>query len=138
MLKLVLAIVASINIAFGLFFALRGAWFVTPFMGADVALLAWAFWASVRASRRHERVTLTHSSLVVERHPSRGPASEVVLNPYWVRVALADPPEHWSQIELWSHGRAVRVGAFLAPQERVSFAQVLKAALRRAKETFPA
>ncbi len=137
-LKLVVAIVASVNLASGLFFVLRGAWFVTPFMGADVALLAWAFWASVRAARRHECVTLSHSRLVVKRHPARGPVSEIVLNPYWVRVDMADPPDHWSQVELWSHGRAVRVGSFLAPQERLSFAQALKAALRRAKETIPA
>lgn len=133
-LKLVLAIVAAINLAFGLAFVMRGAWVVAPFMGLDVALLGWAFWASVRASRRRERVTLTPSSLVIERHPSRGLPSEIALNPYWVRVDMADPPDHWSQLVLRSHGRAISVGSFLAPHERFDFAQVLKAALRRARE----
>jgi uncharacterized membrane protein len=136
-LTLVLAIVATINLVFAAGFLARGAWPVTPFMGLDVALLAWAFRASVRASRRHERVTLTPSSLVVERHPPSGPSSEIELNPYWVRVDIDDPPEHGSQLVLRSHGRAVLVGAFLPPQERFSFAQALKAALRQAREVIP-
>jgi uncharacterized membrane protein len=136
-LRLVLAIVAAVNLAFGLVFALHGAWLVTPFMGADVALLAWAFRASVRASRRHEHVTVTPSRLVVERHPPRGEPSEIALNPYWVRVDMADPPDHWSQLVLRSHGRALRIGAFLAPEERFSFALALKAALRRARDINP-
>ena len=136
-LKLVLALVAAVNFAFALFFVLRGAWLVTPFMGADVALLAWAFRASLRASRRSERVRLTASSLVVENRPVRGPAHEIFFNPYWVRVEMADPPDHWSQLTLWSHGRAVRLGSFLAPDERLSLARALKAALRRARETLP-
>ena len=103
-------------------------------MGLDVALLAWAFRASLRASRCHERVLLTPSRLTVERHPVRGPASEVALNPYWVRVDMADPPEPGSQLILWSHGKGVRVGSFLAPDEKIALAHTLKSALRRARE----
>ena len=44
-----------VNIAFGLTLMLSGAWPVMPFLGADVALLAWAFRASSIAARRHER-----------------------------------------------------------------------------------
>jgi uncharacterized membrane protein len=137
-LRLVLMLVSIVNFGFALVFVLRGAWLITPFMGADVALLAWAFRASVRASRRHERITLTPSTLTVERHPASGPPSEVTLNPYWVRVDMEDPPEHWSQLTLWSHGKGLRVGAFLPPEERLAFARSLKAALRRARETIPA
>ena len=136
-LRIVLAIVAAVNFGFALGFVLHGAWLVTPFMGLDVALLAWAFRASVRASRRHERVLLTSSQLTVERHPPAGPASAIALNPYWVRVDMADPPEHWSQLTLWSHGKGVCVGAFLAPAERLAFAHILKTALRRARESLP-
>jgi uncharacterized membrane protein len=119
-------------------FVARGAWLVTPFMGLDVLLLAWAFRASLQAARLHERVSLTRSELVVERYPVRGAPSGVALNPYWVRVEMADPPEHASQLTLWSHGRGFRVGAFLAPEERAAFARKLKSALRRAREPAPA
>jgi uncharacterized membrane protein len=130
----VVVAVAAIYFVFALAFISRGAWLITPFMGLDVALLAWAFRASLRASRCRERVLLTPSRLTVERHPVRGPASEIALNPYWVRVDMADPPEPGSQLTLWSHGKAVRVGSFLAPDEKVSLAHTLKSALRRARE----
>jgi uncharacterized membrane protein len=133
-LKGVLAVVVAVNLAFALAFAIHGAWLVMPFMGIDIFLLAWAFRASTLASRQHERVTVTPSRLVVERHPARGNSSEVTLNPYWVRVEMAEPPDHWSQLTLRSHGRSVRVGSFLAPGERASFAQRLKGALRHARD----
>jgi uncharacterized membrane protein len=133
-LAFVLMAVATINLAFATYFVLRGAWPVTPFMGADVALLAWAFRASRIAARRHECVTLTPSSLHVLRQPAKGSATEIALNPYWVRVHMDDPPEPWSQLTLRSHGKAYRIGAFLAPSERLSFAQILKGALARARE----
>jgi uncharacterized membrane protein len=132
-LAFVLMGVAAINFAFAAYFVSRGAWPVTPFMGADVALLAWAFRASRIAARQHERVTLTPSSLHVLRQPAKGNPTEISLNPYWVRVAMDDPPEPWSQLTLRSHGKAYSIGAFLAPTERLSFAQALKSALARAR-----
>jgi uncharacterized membrane protein len=135
-LKFVLAVVAAINLAFALFFISHGAWLVLPFMGADIVLLAWAFHASVRAARRLERVKLTPSSLLVESHPLQGPTRRFAFNPHWVRVDMAEPPEHGSQLTLWSHGRGIRVGSFLAPAERVAFAKALKSALNRARATF--
>ena len=41
-LKLVLIAVATINLIFALSFVAQGAWPIAPFMGLDVALLAWA------------------------------------------------------------------------------------------------
>ena len=137
-LRAILIAVLVINLAFGLYFVSRGAWPIFPFMGLDVALLYWAFRASVRAAKRFERVTLTQENLLIARHPVKGPATQIALNPYWVRVEMDDPPEHWSQLTLWSHGKAYRVGTFLAPAQRFSFAQMLKNALRRTRETHPA
>jgi len=42
-LRVILIVVLAINLAFALGFVLRGAWPIAPFMGVDVALLAWAF-----------------------------------------------------------------------------------------------
>ena len=134
-LKSIVIGVAFVNIAFAITFILRGAWPVMPFMGADVALLAWAFREVRIASRRHERVTLRPASLTVQQHPARGQPSEVVFNPYWVRVNLEEPGHHWSRLILRSHGRVVQVGSFLAPQDRQSFAGALKSALRDRRET---
>jgi uncharacterized membrane protein len=133
-LLVILGIVAAINIVFALSFVLRGAWPIAPFLGLDVALLAWAFRASTRAARREERVTLTPSRLCVTRRFPAKPVREWSFNPYWVRVEMDEPHDHWSQLKLWSHGKFLTVGAFLAPDERASFAQTLKAALRNARE----
>ena len=131
----ILAAVGCINIAFALYFVMRGAWPIAPFLGADVTLLAWAFRASLVAARREEHVTLTHSLLRIARRPAKGKGDEIRLNPYWVRVHMDDPPDHWSQLTLRSHGRTVKIGTFLAPDVRASFAQTLKSALRLARES---
>jgi len=136
-LKLVVSMVATINLGFGLYFIWRGAWPVTPFMGADVALLAWALNAGRVAARAWERVKLTPDALHIWRQPARGSASEIEFNPYWVRVDMDDPPTRTSKLMLWSHGRAIQIGRFLVPEERLSFAQSLRAALRKARETSP-
>ncbi|MEJ0027762.1 MAG: DUF2244 domain-containing protein [Rhizomicrobium sp.] len=135
-LRAILIAVGLINVVFALSFVLKGAWPIAPFMGLDVALLAWAFRASSRAARRAERVTLTPARLTVARIPPDGPSREWMFNPYWVRVEMDDPPEHASQLTLWSHGRFLRIGQFLAPEERASFAGTLKAALRDARAAF--
>jgi len=129
----ILAAVALINVAFALSFILRGAWPIAPFLGLDVALLAWAFRASTRAAKREERVTLTPEWLTIARIPPNGPSREWAFNPYWVRVEMDDPPEHGSQLTLWSHGKFLRIGQFLAPEERSRFAKTLKSALYRAR-----
>jgi uncharacterized membrane protein len=131
----VLALVALLNLAIILFFVGKGAWPVAPFMGADLALLAWAFRASSIAAGREERVTLTASRLRIVRKPPRGRGDELSFNPYWVRLQLDDPAEHGSQLTLWSHGKGLRIGAFLAPGERARFAKTLQSALSQARET---
>jgi uncharacterized membrane protein len=123
------------NLAIALYFVSRGAWPIAPFMGADVGLLAWAFRASLIASRRKERITLTASLLRIARTPPKGGSDEIEFNPYWVRVHMDDPPDHWSQLTVWSHGKGLRIASFLAPEKRASFALTLKSALRQARET---
>ena len=129
----ILIAVAAINLAFMLGFLIEGAWPIAPFMGLDVILLAWAFRASTIAARKEERVTLTRTELVVARDIPKAPHREWRFNPYWVRVEMDDPPEHASQLTLWSHGKFLRIGQFLAPEERARFGQTLKAALRTAR-----
>jgi uncharacterized membrane protein len=132
-----LLLVAAINVAFASMFVLRGAWPIAPFMGADVALLAWAFHASRVAARMYEHVTLTASRLFVAHHSPRGQVQETSLNPYWVQVRLGQPADMPRRLTLLSHGKAVQVGNFLGPRERLSFAQALQAALNAARNSRP-
>jgi uncharacterized membrane protein len=118
----ILAIVAGINALFALYFISRGAWPILPFMGLDVALLAWAFRAARKAAQREEHILLTPALLSIKRRPIE---SETALNPYWVRVD--------DKLTLWSHGKGVRIGTFLPVPERETFAERLKAALTAAR-----
>ncbi|HEY1613791.1 MAG TPA: DUF2244 domain-containing protein [Rhizomicrobium sp.] len=134
-LKAIVAVAATFNLAFGIYFVWRGAWPVTPFMGADVVLLAWALNATRQAAKLWERLTLTPESLAIERHPPKGLQENLAFNPYWLRVDLEEPMGRRSRLTLHSHGRAVEVGAFLAPCARLTLAEALRSALRRARET---
>jgi uncharacterized membrane protein len=132
-LLIILALVASFNVAFALSFILRGAWPVAPFMGLDVLLLAWAFRESKIRARQSEHVTLTRAELAVAQRSARGITKELVFNPYWVRVDLQPWTEYSNRLYLHSHGQTVQLGAFLAPAVREDFANRLKSALSEAK-----
>jgi uncharacterized membrane protein len=131
-LKVVIAIVASINFGFGGWFVMHGAWPITPFMGADVAFLAWAFHASHRAARLREVLRVTRSLLSVDRIPPRGRPQRFEFNPYWVRVEL-ESSVRGNRLTLTSHGRREQIGAFLPPGEKMSVARALNAAIGRAR-----
>lgn len=135
-LVLVAAGVATINLTFGLYFVLRGAWPVTPFMGLDAILLAWAFHASFHAARCYERICLTPAMLRVESHPARGRPIHFEFNPYWVRVDFREAPGRGRRLALASHGRFVQIGTFLPPAQKFSVAQGLTAALARSCQTY--
>lgn len=136
-LRVIFAVVLLLNLVFALNFLLRGAWPIAPFMGVDVVLLGWGLMATARAARRYEHVTLTPSRLAIVHHPVKGEDRKVEFNPYWVRVSVEDGPQPASRLMLSSHGRSVQVGAFLGPNERLSFADMLKSALNAAREFRP-
>jgi len=123
------AVVAAINVIIALIFVLRGAWPVTPFMGVDALVLAWAFFSSSKAARTREELQLTRSELSVDYYPARGEPRHVELNPYWVQVHLDESIWGRSAITLASHGNRFRIGSFLSPDDRVSFAKALIKAL---------
>src|SRR5688500_14276102 len=130
---LVLGFVALVSLIAATVFALKGAWPVTPFFGADVALLALAMNASVRASRKRERLTLTAQRLLIERISANGAARREELNPYWLRVDHEDPELLGCELALVSRGRRWIVGSFLGAEERASLAQALRRALNDAR-----
>jgi uncharacterized membrane protein len=136
-LTLVIGFVAAISFAAGIMFVLRGAWPVTPFFGADVLLLALAFRASVRASRKHEHLMLTRDALTIERVSARGEIAREEINPYWLRVDHDDPELLGADLALVSGRQRWIVGSFLGAEERVSLAEALRHALRAARSYTP-
>jgi uncharacterized membrane protein len=136
-LALVIGFVGAVSFVAGILFALKGAWPVTPFFGADVALLAWAMRASLRASRRRERLVLTRQTFTIERIGARGEMRREEINPYWLRVDHDDPELLGAELALVSRGRRWIVASFLGAQERAHLADALRHALREARTALP-
>jgi uncharacterized membrane protein len=134
---LLLGFVAGISFIAGIAFMAEGAWPVTPFLGADVALLAWAMRASARAARRREHLILTHEALLIERIGIAGQTRREEINPYWLKVEHDDPELLGAELALVSRGRRFVVGSFLGAEERAKVAEALRRALREARETPP-
>lgn len=136
-LALIVGAVTLVSFIAGIVFVLHGAWPVTPFLGADVLLLAWAMRASVRAARRREHLILTADTFLIERIDKRGRARREEINPYWLRVEHDDPELLGCELALVSRGRRWVVGAFLGAEERASLADALRKALREARTATP-
>ena len=134
---LLLGFVTAIGLVTGAMFALHGAWPVTPFFGADVALLALALHISKRASKRRERLMLTSERLLIERISPDGAARREEIKPYWLRVDHEDPELLGCELALVSRGRRWIVGSFLGAEERASLADALRRALREARVAVP-
>lgn len=118
--------VAGVSFSAGLAFFLIGAWPVMGFFGLDLLLFYWAFRVNYRRGRMYENLRLTREDLTVRRVDHWGAAKTWQFQPYWLQVLMDDPPRHESQLRLRSHGRAVTVGSFLTPEERLDLAQALR------------
>ena len=130
----VLMIVFSVLLlGVGAWFYSLGAWPVLGFLGLEVAFVYWCFKQNYKSGRTYDSVHLTDQQLTVDRRNHWGEHKQWVFQPYWLNVDLKEPVEHDSQIRLRSHGRAITIGCFLAPEERAEFAAALRRALREAQ-----
>ena len=132
-LILMTAIVAVSGVA-GIAFMLIGAWPVLGFFGLDLALIYFAFKANYRWASLQETVRLKKDSLIIERISPSGKLHRWRFQPYWLKVYIDTPVKHDSQLVLSSHGKYLKIGEFLAPEERVELANALKGALRMLRQ----
>ena len=131
---LLMTAVAVVSGVAGFAFMLIGAWPILGFFGLDLALIYLAFKANYRWAGLHETVRLTKDSLVIERISPSGKIQRWRFQPYWLKVQIDIPVKHDSQLVLSSHGKHLKIGAFLAPDERVELANALKGALRMLRQ----
>jgi uncharacterized membrane protein len=124
-----MGVISAISFVTGAAFYFMGAWPVVGFFGLDVFIIYIAFRLNYRAGRLHETVELSLSDLTITRfHPS-GRKERFVLNPYWVRVRLAEGRDGRTDLRLHLHGKELSFGRFLTDDERRDFAKVLTGAL---------
>lgn len=128
----------------GLFFAAQGAWPVLPFFGCEIMLFWWAFRSNARDGQRFEHLRLTPDALTIARvrpSPRSGRSGQAGKSrehrqehrfapPHWLSVELTPRPGGDNELWLASHGRALKVGGFLTPEERDDLATALRAALK--------
>lgn len=125
----VLLAFAAVCGAIGCLFALVGAWPVTGFFGLDVLALAAAFLIARRRGRLREEIRLDPTGLHLRRVAPDGSEQRCRFEPYWVRVQLEEVGPTAARLWLGSHGRRVRIGAFLTAEECRGLALALDRAL---------
>ncbi len=128
---ILMTVIVGLNLTVGLFFYVIGAWPVVGFMGLDVVLIWWAFRANFADARRAEHIEITSDELVFRRLAEDRPAQEQRFARRWVRVELEEDRERElvGPLYLRFGGKRTEIASFLGGQERLSFANALKAAL---------
>lgn len=133
-LRLVIGLIAALAALPGLIFFMLGAWPVVGFMGLDVLAIAWALHASSRAGKRREQIRLWSDRLEVIAIDAKGAESLKGFNPRTVRLVIdRDFNERTTALKLRTAQGETEIGAFLAPDDRSSFAKAFGTALRRAR-----
>ena len=135
--RILMGVVIGANLLIGIPFLVSGAWPVFGFMGLDILALYLLFKLNYRSGKLFEQLRLTAADFTIWRQHPDGMAQNWRFQPYWLRVAIDDPPLPDSQLTLGSHGKSVVVGAFLTPEERLDVARALRAALARQRSNLP-
>ena len=133
----VMGILIGISVAIGVGFSLVGAWPVFGFLGIDILLVFVAFRISYAAARQSQHVRLSTDALEISFLNPGGRDRHAVLQPYWARVDVEPITASRNRLVVRSHGDIVELGAFLANEEKLAFAQALREALRQARDPIP-
>ena len=125
---------AAASFVTALFFVALGYWPIAPFLGLDVALLAFAFWAVGVSGRAYEDVIVLPDVIVIRRAAGRA-RSEDRLPTAWTRLERQIDQEYGCQsLRLHHRHRSIPVAQMLSPHERANFAEALDSALATARK----
>jgi uncharacterized membrane protein len=132
--RVVIGLVAALALIPGIIFYVAGAWPVVGFMGLDVLAIWAALTISMRAGRAYEVVTLWPGSLEVKKIDAKGIEEVLTFEPFNVRFVIdRDYNERVTALWLKERERRVAIGAFLSPEEKISFSKAFGTALRKAR-----
>ena len=133
-LTILLGVFGTGCFAAGVAFWAAGAWPVMGFLGLDIVALWAAFVLNNRSARAFEEVAVWPHDLLVRQVSAGGKVYEHRFNPFWTRFEVRRHEESGiTSMGLSGQGREVRIGAFLNPADRESFASAFAQALARAK-----
>ncbi len=109
----------------GIAFSLLGAWLVLPFVGLEIAALAYAFYYVNRHETDYESISIEGDNLIVERCVGETVTQQVV-SPYWVKVVQQELANGELHLYLQSHGKDIVIGRYLTRKQRELLARQLK------------
>lgn len=109
----------------GVAFCFLGAWLVLPFVGLEIAALAYAFYYVDRHETDYESISINGDSLVVECCVGDD-VSQQVVNPYWAKVVQHELANGDLHLYLQSHGKEIEIGHYLTRKQRELLAKQLK------------
>jgi uncharacterized membrane protein len=132
---MLMGLLCAISFVAGAAFVAVGAWPVVGFLGVDVLLVWIALRVSFARGRARERLTLHEDRFEIERIDRQGRRERRSLEPYWLKVELADQGAGAPLVRLRSHGKSTTVGTFLGAGERVELARAIEDALARWRQS---
>lgn len=128
--RVMLALAGVFCLFYSLLFAIRGAWPIGIFFGADFFLLYGAFWLNYRSGRVREEVTVSRTDVSIRKFSATGRMVEHRFNPFWTRFLVRRHREIGVvSMHVRDRSHDTDVGSFLNPEDRESFAEAFKRAL---------
>lgn len=121
----VVVLLTVIPCIIGIAFCFLGAWLVLPFVGLEIAALAYAFYYINQHETDYESISIDCDSLLVERCVGEK-VSQQVINPYWVKVVQHELSNGELHLYLQSHGKEIEIGRYLTRGQRELLARQLK------------
>ena len=130
---IMMGVSAAVLFILSLGFFLAGAWPVVGFFGLDLVLLYLAFRVSYKRGKAREILEFRPGEITLTRISPQGVSYTDRFQSYWLRAVLEEAPAQGKILTLRSHGRAVEIGRFLAPDEKESLVEKLNEELARLK-----
>src|SRR3954466_5822670 len=130
---ILMGVLVALNLTAGVGFYLLGAWPVVGFMGADVALVWWAFRLNYARADARELIEVNEHELILDREVRGRRLEQRRFTRGWVQVELEVDRDRdlIGRLFLRSRGARTEIGGFLSPHERKSLAVALKEALAK-------
>lgn len=121
----VVLLLTVIPCVIGIAFCFLGAWLVLPFVGLEIAALAYAFYYINQHETDYESISINGDNLLVERCVGEN-VSRQIINPYWVKVIQHELSNGELRLYLQSHGKELEIGHYLTRKQRELLASQLK------------
>ncbi len=100
-------------------FLIAGAWWVLPFTGLELILVAAVFWIVYRRGFDYELLVIDEHKVQLTRKRGTEESRFQFLR-YWTRVELRRGAHRWhpSRLLIGSHGKRVEIGGCMTESER--------------------